>query len=58
MKILKFLKILKIPNEIICCNRCDWYLSRSAFLVSFTDINKQLSDVKYVFNFLNYGPSV
>ena len=27
------------------------YLSRSAFLVSFTDPNKQLFNVKYVFKF-------
>ena len=34
------------------------YLSRSAFLVSFTDPDKQLPDVKYMFKFLNGGPSV
>ena len=34
------------------------YLPRSAFLVSFTDSNKQLRNVKSVFEFLNFGPSV
>ena len=34
------------------------YLSRSSFLVSFTDPNKQLSNAKSVFEFLNYGFSV
>ena len=33
-------------------------LSRSAFLVSFIDPNKQLPIVKSVFRFLNCGPSV
>ena len=31
------------------------YLSGSAFLVSFTDPNKQLFNVKSVFRFLNHG---
>ena len=34
------------------------YLSGSAFLVSSTDPNKQLFDVKHVFRFLNNGVSV
>ena len=34
------------------------YLSRSVFLVIFTDLNKQLHNVKYVFKFLNWEPSV
>ena len=34
------------------------YLSRSAFLVSFANPNKQLPYVKSVFKFLNFGPSV
>ena len=34
------------------------YLSRSAFLVSFTDPNKQLLNVKSVFEFLTRGPNV
>ena len=34
------------------------YLSRSAFLVSFTDPNKQLPSAKSMFKFLNCGPSV
>ena len=34
------------------------YLSRSAFLVSFTDPDKQLPNVKHVFKFLNDVPSV
>ena len=34
------------------------YLSRSAFLVSFKDTNKDLFHVKSVFNFLNHGLSV
>ena len=34
------------------------YLSGSAFLVSSTDPNKQLFDVKDVFRFLNNGVSV
>ena len=29
------------------------YLSRSAFLVSFTNPNKELPNVKYIFKFLN-----
>ena len=32
-------------------------LSRSAFLVSFTDPNKQLPSLKSLFKFLNCGPS-
>ena len=34
------------------------YLSRSAFLVSFTDPNKQLPNVKILFKLLNCWPSV
>ena len=34
------------------------YLPGSAFLVSYTDSNKQLFNVKPVFEFLNYGFSV
>ena len=34
------------------------YLSRSAFLVSFTDSKEQLSNVKSVFKFLNCGFSM
>ena len=34
------------------------YLSRSAFLVSFRDPNKQLLNVKSVFKFLNHGFSM
>ena len=34
------------------------YLSRSAFLVSSTDLNKQLFNVKSVFNFLNHRLSI
>ena len=34
------------------------YLSRSAFLVSFTDPNKQLPNVKFVYKFLNCAPSL
>ena len=34
------------------------YLSRSAFLVSFADPNKQLPNVQYVFKSLNHGLSV
>ena len=34
------------------------YLPRSAFLVSFTDPNKQLPSIKYVLKFLDCGPSV
>ena len=34
------------------------HLLRSAFLVSFTDPNAQLTNVKSVFNFLNCGPNV
>ena len=34
------------------------YLSRSGFLVSFTDSNKQLPSAKSVFKFLDCGPSV
>ena len=34
------------------------YLSRSAFLVSFTDLNKQLLNVKSVFNYYDCEPSV
>ena len=34
------------------------YLSRSALLVGFSDLNKKLPNVKSVFKFLNYGPSV
>ena len=34
------------------------YLSRSAFLVSFTEPNKQLPNVKSVFKFFNYGVNV
>ena len=34
------------------------YLSKSEFLVSFTDPNKQLPNVKTVFEFFNCGPSV
>ena len=34
------------------------YLSGSRFLVSFTDPNKQLFNVKSVFKFLNHGVSV
>ena len=53
-------KILN-ENEIICCS-CYLdqylYLSRSAFLVNFTDPNKQLCNVKPVFEFLNHGFSV
>ena len=30
------------------------YLSRSAFLVSYTDLNKQLFNVRSVFKFLNH----
>ena len=34
------------------------YLSGSAFLVSFTDPNKQFFNIKSVFKFLNHGFSV
>ena len=34
------------------------YLPGSAFLVSFTDANEQLFNVKSVFKFLNHGFSV
>ena len=34
------------------------YLSRSAFVVSFKDPNKQLLNVKSLFEFLNGGPNV
>ena len=34
------------------------YLSGPTFLVSFTDINRQLFYVKFVFKFLKYGFSV
>ena len=34
------------------------YLLGSAFLVSFTESNKQLFDVKHIFRFLNHGVSV
>ena len=34
------------------------YLIRSAFLVSFTGPNKQLTNVKIAFKFLDCGPSV
>ena len=34
------------------------HLSRSAFLVTSTDPNKQLPNVKSVFEFVNCGPSV
>ena len=34
------------------------YLSRSAFLISFTDPKKQLANVKSMFKFLNCGASV
>ena len=34
------------------------YLCRSAFLVSFTDPNKQLPNLKSVFKFFNCGPIV
>ena len=34
------------------------YLSGSTFLVSFTDPNEQLFNVKSVFKFLNHGVSV
>ena len=34
------------------------YLSRSVFLVSFTDLNKQFFNVKSVFKFLNHGLSM
>ena len=34
------------------------YLSRSAFLVSFSDPNKQLTNVKSAFKFLNCGTNV
>ena len=34
------------------------YLSRLPFLVSFTDPNNQLPNVKSVFKFLNHGVSV
>ena len=33
-------------------------LSRSAFLVSFTDPNKKSSNVKFVFEFVNCEPNV
>ena len=35
-----------------------WYLSGSAFLVSFTDPNKQLFNEKTLFEFLNHGVTV
>ena len=34
------------------------YLSGSAFLVTFTDLNKQYFNVKSVFQSLNYGLSM
>ena len=34
------------------------YLSRSEFLVSFTDPHEQLPNVKSAFKFLNYGRSL
>ena len=34
------------------------YLSRSAFVVTFTDPNKPLFNVKPVFKFLNHGLSL
>ena len=33
-------------------------LSRSAFLISSTNANKQLLNVKSMFKFFSYGPSV
>ena len=41
-----------MPEPLYLC------LSRSAFLVSFTDPNKQLFNVKSLSKFLNYGVSV
>ena len=35
-----------------------WRLSRSAFLISSKNANKQLINVKSVFKFFNGGPSV
>ena len=32
-----------------------WYLPRSAFLVSSTDLNNQSFNLKSVFKFLNHG---
>ena len=39
-------------NQILYCSHYILHLSRSAFLVSFTDPNKQLFNVKSVFTFL------
>ena len=38
--------------------KSNFYLSESAFLVSFTDPNKQYFNIKSVFKFLNHGFSV
>ena len=42
-------------NQIKCCSL---YLSRLEFLVNFTDLNKQLPNVKSVFRFVSYGFSL
>ena len=61
---MTFLPILPSVNENLEreSNPMPWplflCLSGSAFLVSLTDQNKQLSNVKYLFNFLNHGVSV
>ena len=49
--------VIKMPNknQIICCSL---YLSRSEFLVNFTDLNKQLPNVKSVFRFVSCGFSL
>ena len=48
------MKILN-KNQILCVYL---YLTRSAFLASFTDQNKHLPNVKSVFKFLNCEPRV
>ena len=49
-------------NSERASNHMPWplyfYLSSSALLVSFTDSNKQFPNVKSVFEFLGYGPTV
>ena len=63
-KIIKFLPMIPSVNEKSEqeSNAMPWplylYLSRSAFLVSFTDPSKQLFNVESVFKSFNHGFSM
>ena len=63
-KIMKFFSMLPLGNKNSerpsnsMVQPLSLYLSSSAFLATFTDLNKQLTDVKSVFKFLNCDFSV